>query len=64
MHVACVGWVIRRMRQAMDIMGFSGEEQSAVMRVVAAVLHIGNLRFQLKQQTDPNSPEAAMVGGI
>ena len=38
----------QRTKKAMDIMGFSAEEQSRVMKVVAAVLHLGNLRFALR----------------
>jgi myosin heavy subunit len=34
------------MRKAMKVMGFSDDEQRRVLKIVAAVLHIGNLRFR------------------
>lgn len=35
----------------MRIMGFDNEEQMRVLMIVASVLHIGNLRFQVAQGT-------------
>jgi myosin heavy subunit len=40
----------RRTREAMNIMGFSAEEQWRVLKVTAAVLHLGNLRFTLLRE--------------
>jgi myosin V len=49
-----------RLRRALAIMGVSAEEQTRVLRVVAAVLHLGNLRFELRPASG-NSPDAAEV---
>jgi len=32
-------------RHAMDVMGISGKEQEAIFRIVASILHLGNLKF-------------------
>eukprot|EP00624_Nannochloropsis_granulata_P003466 evm.model.NODE_27573_length_56350_cov_23.676434.5 len=42
-------------RKAMAIMGFGKEEQARVMKLVAAVLHLGNLRFAVQDQEECNS---------
>ncbi|KAJ1687911.1 hypothetical protein LUZ63_019301 [Rhynchospora breviuscula] len=39
-------------RRAMDIVGISEEEQEAIFRVVAAVLHIGNIDFAKGTEID------------
>ncbi|XP_078168747.1 myosin-17-like isoform X2 [Carex rostrata] len=39
-------------RRAMDIVGISEEEQEAIFRVVAAVLHIGNIDFAKGKEID------------
>ncbi|KZV53151.1 myosin-17-like [Dorcoceras hygrometricum] len=39
-------------RRAMDIVGISGEEQEAIFRVVAAVLHLGNIEFAKGKEID------------
>ncbi|KAI6679691.1 hypothetical protein NL676_033572 [Syzygium grande] len=39
-------------RRAMDIVGISEEEQEAIFRVVAAVLHLGNVEFAKGQEID------------
>jgi len=49
------------MRKAMSIMGFTEDEQVRVMKIVAAVLHMGNLSFRLKHTTDENAPDAAQL---
>ncbi|XP_051148594.1 myosin-17-like [Andrographis paniculata] len=39
-------------RRAMDIVGISEEEQEAIFRVVAAVLHLGNINFAKGKEID------------
>ncbi|PNY13790.1 unconventional myosin-Va-like protein, partial [Trifolium pratense] len=39
-------------RRAMDIVGISEEEQEAIFRVVAAVLHLGNVEFAKGEEID------------
>ena len=35
----------RRTRKAMDVVGISADDQMSVMRVVAGILHLGNVQF-------------------
>ncbi|WZZ18783.1 hypothetical protein YC2023_111872 [Brassica napus] len=39
-------------RRAMDVVGISNEEQEAIFRVVAAILHLGNIDFGLGEEID------------
>ncbi|KAK4418367.1 Myosin-11 [Sesamum alatum] len=39
-------------RRAMDIVGISQKEQDAIFRVVAAILHIGNIEFSKGKEID------------
>ncbi|CAA6666193.1 unnamed protein product [Spirodela intermedia] len=39
-------------RRAMDIVGINEEEQEAIFRVVAAILHIGNINFAKGEEID------------
>ncbi|WOL20658.1 Myosin-J heavy chain [Canna indica] len=39
-------------RNAMDIVGINQEEQEAIFRVVAAILHLGNINFDKGTETD------------
>ncbi|CAA0829324.1 Myosin family protein with Dil domain [Striga hermonthica] len=39
-------------RRAMDIVGISEEEQAAIFRVVAAILHLGNIEFSKGKEID------------
>ncbi|KAL7158252.1 hypothetical protein ABFS83_02G130000 [Erythranthe nasuta] len=39
-------------RNAMDIVGISQDEQDAIFRVVAAILHLGNVEFVKGSETD------------
>ncbi|XP_031116312.1 myosin-17-like [Ipomoea triloba] len=39
-------------RRAMDIVGISEEEQEGIFRVVAAILHLGNIEFAKGQEID------------
>ncbi|XP_058008760.1 myosin-11 isoform X2 [Hevea brasiliensis] len=39
-------------RKAMDIVGISKEEQEAIFRVVAAILHLGNIDFAKEEDID------------
>ncbi|XP_060674643.1 myosin-17 isoform X2 [Ziziphus jujuba] len=39
-------------RRAMDVVGISEEEQEAIFRVVAAILHLGNVEFAKGEEID------------
>uniref|UniRef100_A0A1J3K8C5 Myosin-5 n=1 Tax=Noccaea caerulescens TaxID=107243 RepID=A0A1J3K8C5_NOCCA len=39
-------------RRAMDVVGISNEEQEAIFRVVAAILHLGNIDFGKGEEID------------
>ncbi|XP_052169870.1 myosin-9-like isoform X5 [Diospyros lotus] len=42
-------------RRAMDIVGISQQEQDAIFRVVAAILHLGNIEFSKGQEIDSST---------
>lgn len=42
----------RRMDESMNRVGFSGEEKANIFRVVAAVLHVGNISFEDSGDTE------------
>ncbi|KAF1870037.1 hypothetical protein Lal_00017617 [Lupinus albus] len=44
-------------RRAMDIVGISQKEQEAIFRVVAAILHIGNIDFAKGKEIDSSIPK-------
>ncbi|XP_047960777.1 myosin-11-like [Salvia hispanica] len=44
-------------RRAMDIVGISKLEQEAIFRVVAAILHIGNIEFGKGKEVDSSIPK-------
>lgn len=44
-------------RRAMDIVGISSEEQDAIFRVVAAILHLGNIEFRKGKEMDSSEPK-------
>ncbi|KAG4970205.1 hypothetical protein JHK85_036626 [Glycine max] len=39
-------------RRAMDVVGISEEEQEAIFRVIAAILHLGNIEFAKGEEID------------
>ncbi|XP_057535805.1 myosin-6-like [Amaranthus tricolor] len=43
--------------RAMDVVGISPEEQEAIFRVVAAVLHLGNIEFTKGKEMDSSEPK-------
>ncbi|KAL9685470.1 hypothetical protein QQ045_022920 [Rhodiola kirilowii] len=45
------------LRRAMDIVGISSEEQDGIFRVVAAVLHLGNIEFAKGKESDSSQPK-------
>ncbi|KAG4996070.1 hypothetical protein JHK84_027115 [Glycine max] len=47
----------RDTRRAMDVVGISSEEQEAIFRVVAAILHLGNIEFTKGQEMDSSVPK-------
>nr|1G8X_A Chain A, MYOSIN II HEAVY CHAIN FUSED TO ALPHA-ACTININ 3 [Dictyostelium discoideum]1G8X_B Chain B, MYOSIN II HEAVY CHAIN FUSED TO ALPHA-ACTININ 3 [Dictyostelium discoideum] len=57
-------------RQAMDIVGFSQEEQMSIFKIIAGILHLGNIKFEkgagegavLKDKTALNA--ASTVFGV
>uniref|UniRef100_A0A453Q2S2 Myosin motor domain-containing protein n=1 Tax=Aegilops tauschii subsp. strangulata TaxID=200361 RepID=A0A453Q2S2_AEGTS len=44
-------------RKAMDIIGISSEEQEAIFRIVAAILHLGNVEFAEGDDVDSSKPK-------
>ncbi|XP_051120458.1 myosin-6-like [Andrographis paniculata] len=44
-------------RQAMDTVGISSEEQDAIFRVIAAILHLGNIEFVKGKEADSSLPK-------
>ncbi|CAN8270956.1 unnamed protein product [Cochlearia groenlandica] len=44
-------------REAMSIVGISLEEQEAIFRVVAAILHLGNIEFANGEEMDSSVPK-------
>ncbi|RVW96790.1 Myosin-7 [Vitis vinifera] len=44
-------------RRAMNVVGISSVEQDAIFRVVAAVLHLGNIEFAKGQEIDSSEPK-------
>ncbi|XP_019455075.1 PREDICTED: myosin-6-like [Lupinus angustifolius] len=44
-------------RSAMDVVGISPEEQDAIFRVVAAILHLGNIEFTRGKEMDSSMPK-------
>ena len=52
----------QRTRQAMTIVGIPEGEQDAVFRVVAAVLHLGNVAFE--PAGDEDAAQVRCGGGV
>ncbi|KAK6164334.1 hypothetical protein DH2020_001198 [Rehmannia glutinosa] len=44
-------------RKAMDTVGISSEEQDAIFRVIAAILHLGNIEFMKGKEIDSSTPK-------
>ncbi|KAG6732379.1 hypothetical protein I3842_01G174300 [Carya illinoinensis] len=44
-------------RKAMDVVGISSDEQDAIFRVVAAILHLGNIEFSKGKEIDSSEPK-------
>uniref|UniRef100_A0A8I7BHT2 Uncharacterized protein n=2 Tax=Hordeum vulgare subsp. vulgare TaxID=112509 RepID=A0A8I7BHT2_HORVV len=44
-------------RKAMDIIGISSEEQEGIFRIVAAILHLGNVEFAEGDDVDSSKPK-------
>ncbi|KAA8548907.1 hypothetical protein F0562_000591 [Nyssa sinensis] len=44
-------------RRAMDVVGISTDEQDAIFRAVAAILHLGNIEFVKGNETDSSEPK-------
>nr|DAD20122.1 TPA_asm: hypothetical protein HUJ06_021585 [Nelumbo nucifera] len=44
-------------RRAMDIVGIGNDEQDAIFRVVAAILHLGNIEFVKGKEMDSSEPK-------
>ncbi|XP_010438394.1 PREDICTED: myosin-14 [Camelina sativa] len=45
----------RETRKAMDVVGINSEEQEAIFRVVAAILHLGNVEFGKGKEADSSA---------
>uniref|UniRef100_A0A803LAF0 Myosin-6-like n=1 Tax=Chenopodium quinoa TaxID=63459 RepID=A0A803LAF0_CHEQI len=44
-------------RRAMDVVGLSPDEQDGIFRVVAAILHLGNIEFAKGKEMDSSEPK-------
>ncbi|KAK9288816.1 hypothetical protein L1049_017281 [Liquidambar formosana] len=44
-------------RRAMEVVGISSDEQDAIFRVVAAILHLGNIEFAKGKEIDSSEPK-------
>ncbi|XP_030499748.1 myosin-6 isoform X1 [Cannabis sativa] len=44
-------------RKAMDVVGINSDQQDAIFRVVAAVLHLGNIEFAKGKEMDSSTPK-------
>ncbi|CAG7880512.1 unnamed protein product [Brassica rapa] len=44
-------------RKAMEVVGISSEEQDAIFRTVAAILHLGNIEFEKGEEADAAEPK-------
>ncbi|KAL3620549.1 hypothetical protein CASFOL_035461 [Castilleja foliolosa] len=44
-------------RKAMDTVGISFDEQDAIFRVIAAILHLGNIEFMKGKENDSSMPK-------
>nr|DAD36922.1 TPA_asm: hypothetical protein HUJ06_007563 [Nelumbo nucifera] len=44
-------------RRAMDVVGISTDEQDSIFRVVAAILHLGNIEFAKGKEIDSSEPK-------
>ncbi|KAL5548476.1 hypothetical protein UlMin_003707 [Ulmus minor] len=44
-------------RKAMDIVGIGSDEQDSIFRVVAAILHLGNIEFTKWTESDSSEPK-------
>ncbi|KAL0732301.1 hypothetical protein Bca4012_008510 [Brassica carinata] len=44
-------------RKAMDVVGINSEEQDAIFRVVASILHLGNIEFGKGKEIDSSVPK-------
>ncbi|KAK0599291.1 hypothetical protein LWI29_004008 [Acer saccharum] len=44
-------------RRAMDIVGISAKDQDAIFRVVASILHLGNIEFTKGKEVDSSVPK-------
>ncbi|KAE8665603.1 Myosin-10 [Hibiscus syriacus] len=44
-------------RRAMDVVGMNQEEQDAIFRVVAGILHLGNVEFAKGEEIDSSKPK-------
>ncbi|CAN7055585.1 unnamed protein product [Brassica oleracea var. botrytis] len=44
-------------RKAMDVVGIGSEDQDAIFRVVAAILHLGNIEFAKGEESEAAEPK-------
>ncbi|KAF5482528.1 hypothetical protein F2P56_003088, partial [Juglans regia] len=44
-------------RRAMEVVGINADEQDAIFRVVAAILHLGNIEFAKGKEIDSSTPK-------
>lgn len=44
-------------QNAIDILGFNGEEKMSIYKMTGAVLHHGNMKFKQKQREEQAEPD-------
>ncbi|XP_030742377.1 unconventional myosin-XV [Echinops telfairi] len=51
----------RRLLDAMEVLGFSGEDQDGIFRILASILHLGNVYFEKYEDLTFNSFEQLCI---
>lgn len=46
-----------QLQSAIDILGFSADEKTAIYKLTGAVMHYGNLKFKQKQREEQAEPD-------
>ncbi|POI20127.1 hypothetical protein CIB84_016125, partial [Bambusicola thoracicus] len=49
---------------AIDILGFTADEKTAIYKLTGAVMHYGNLKFKQKQREEQAEPDGTEVGAL
>lgn len=51
----------RRLLAAMEVLGFSGEDQDSIFRILASILHLGNVYFEKYEVREPTACHGALA---